>query len=86
MDKEKIESQLKKKKTRLELYYKREEEMLDRGVQSYGQGTRNLTRYNTDLSTIRVAIKELEEEIQNLEGQLNGRTKRKAVAAVIRDW
>ncbi len=86
MDKEKIESQLKKKKTRLELYYKREEEMLDRGVQSYGQGTRNLTRYNTDLSTIRAAIKELEEEIQNLEGQLNGRTKRKAVAAVIRDW
>ena len=86
MDKEKIESQLKKKKTRLELYYKREEEKLDRGVQSYGQGTRNLTRYNTDLSTIRAAIKELEEEIQNLEGQLNGRTKRKAVAAVIRDW
>ena len=86
MDKEKIESQLKKKKTRLELYHKREEEMLDRGVQSYGQGTRNLTRYNTDLSTIRAAIKELEEEIQNLEGQLNGRTKRKAVAAVIRDW
>ncbi len=86
MDKEKIESQLKKKKIRLELYYKREEEMLDRGVQSYGQGTRNLTRYNTDLSTIRAAIKELEEEIQNLEGQLNGRTKRKAVAAVIRDW
>ena len=34
-----------KLKTRLELYYKREEEMLSGGVQSYGIGTRNATRY-----------------------------------------
>ena len=39
-----------KLKTRLELYYKREEEMLSGGVQSYGIGTRNATRYQTALS------------------------------------
>ena len=49
-----------KLKTRLELYYKREEEMLSGGVQSYGIGTRNATRYQTDLSAIRKAINEKE--------------------------
>ena len=33
-----------KLKTRLELYYKREEEMLSGGVQSYGIVRRNATR------------------------------------------
>ena len=39
-----------KLKTRLELYYKREEEMLSGGVQSYGIGTRNATRYGNTRS------------------------------------
>lgn len=86
MKKEKIREQIAIKRNRLQLYYKREEEMLDRGVQSYGMGTRNLTRYNTDLSTIRAAIKELEEEIRSLEGQLTGKSSRKAMGVLIRDW
>ena len=71
-----------KLKTRLELYYKREEEMLSGGVQSYGIGTRNATRYQTDLSAIRKAIKEMEDEIASLENK----SQRRAVGVVPRDW
>lgn len=81
-----IELQLSTKRDRLALYLKREAEMLDGGVQSYGIGSRNLARYNTDLSTIRAAIKTLEEEIELLEGELNGQRPRKAVGVVPRDW
>ena len=81
-----IEAELTAKRTRLELYLKREAEMLDGGVQSYGIGSRNLARYNTDLSQIRDAIKQLEKEITNLEGALNGQKPRKAVGVVPRDW
>lgn len=81
-----IEAELTAKRNRLELYLKREAEMLDGGVQSYGIGSRNLARYNTDLSRIRDAIKQLEKEITNLEGALNGQKPRKAVGVVPRDW
>ena len=52
-----IEIELTGKRERLELYLKREAEMLSGGVQSYGIGSRNLSRYNTDLAAIRAAIK-----------------------------
>lgn len=81
-----IESELTFKRGRLELYLKREAEILSGGVQSYGIGSRNLTRYNTDLNTIRAAIKELEEEISILEGACNCQKARKAVGVVPRDW
>lgn len=81
-----IEAELAIKRDRLTLYLKREAEMLDGGVQSYGVGSRNLARYNTDLSQVRAAIKELETEISNLEGALNGQKPRKAVGVVPRDW
>lgn len=83
---ETIEIELTAKRERLALYYKREAEMLDGGVQSYGIGSRNLARYNTDLGTIRTSIKELEEAIKELEGELNGQKPRKALGVVIRDW
>lgn len=86
MDKAQITKKIEIKKQRLELYYKREAEMLDRGVQSYGMGTRNLARYNTDLNAIQEEIQTLENEIENLEGMLNGKSRRKAVGVVIRDW
>lgn len=81
-----IELELSSRRARLDLYLKREAEMLDGGVQSYGIGSRNLARYNTDLSTIRAAIKELEGEIETLEGTLAGQKPRKAVGVVPRDW
>ena len=79
---EQIEYQLSIKRNRLELYLKREAEMLDGGVQS----SRNLARYNTDLGSIRAAIKQLEADIEALEAALNGEKPRKAVGVVPRDW
>lgn len=83
---ETIESELTVKRGRLELYYKREAEMLDGGVQSYGIGSRNLSRYQTDLSSVRTTIKQLEDQIAALEEVLAGRGSRKAVGVVPRDW
>ena len=83
---EAIKKQLDNKRRRLELYLKREEEMLTGGVQSYGIGSRNLARYNTDLATVRAAIDQLEEEVATLEGTMNGQKPRKAVGVVPRDW
>ena len=56
--------------------------MLSGGVQSYGIGTRNATRYQTDLSAIRNAIKEMEDEI----AALKNKSQRRAVGVVPRDW
>ena len=71
-------------KTRLALYYKQEEKMLTDGVQSYGIGSRNLTRYNADLADIRAAIKELKDGIKELEGLISGSKSRKVVSVIPR--
>lgn len=86
MTKADIEKQITDKRERLSLYYAREKEMLSGGVQSYGVGTRNLARYNTDLSTVKKAIKELENEIKELEALLANKKRRRAVGVVPRDW
>lgn len=71
---------------RLTAYRARELEMLSGGVQSYGVGTRNLTRYNTDLGAVRDTIAELENKLDELYAQLGTGRPRKAVAVVPRDW
>lgn len=86
MAKEDLKTTLENKKQRLELYYSREKEMLEGGVQSYGLGTRSATRYNTDLAQIRAAIKELETEIAELEGALVGKRPRRTVGIIPRDY
>ena len=82
--KERWQSDLDTKKTRLALYYKQEEKMLTDGVQSYGIGSRNLTRYHTDLAQVRTAIEKLEGEIKELEGLISGTKSRKAVGVIPR--
>lgn len=84
--KEAITADLTSARERLTLYLKREAEMLSGGVQSYGIGSRNLTRYNTDLAAIRDTIKELKQEIAELEAELAGGKSRRAVGVVPRDW
>ncbi len=86
MQKESIIEKIKIQKERLEAYRERELDMLRGGVQSYGIGSRNLSRYYIDLATIRTAIKELESEIAALEADLAGTKPRKAVGVVPRDW
>ena len=67
---------------RLQLYKDREKVMLTGGVQSYGVGSRNATRYNTDLAEVRRAINELQEQIDTL----SSASSRKAMGVIPRDW
>ena len=66
----------------LQLYKDREKVMLTGGVQSYGVGSRNATRYNTDLAEVRRAINELQEQIDTL----SSASPRKAMGVIPRDW
>lgn len=84
--KERLKQELTEKRGRRQLYLERERVMLTGGVQSYGIGSRNLARYNTDLAQIRAAIKELTDEIDELEALLEGQSIRKRVGLVFRDW
>lgn len=87
----KNESDLKKKletaRKRLNAYYERELEMLSpAGVSSYGIGTKNIQRYNTELSEVRRAIKELEQKADELGGMLSGEKPRRVVGIIPMDW
>ncbi len=79
---EKYQAELEIKQRRLDLYYKQEEKMLTDGVQSYGLGSRSLTRYHAELADIRSAIEKLEDEIRELKGLVSG-TKSRKVKSVI---
>lgn len=83
---QRIAEELEEKKERRKLYIEQEKKILTGGVQSYGIGSRNLTRYNTELAQIRAAIKELTSEIEELEALLEGEPRRKRVGLVFRDW
>lgn len=80
-----LEAELAEKNERRALYIAQEKTMLTGGVQSYGIGSRNRARYNTELSQIRAAIKELSDEIKEIEAKLEGGAARKRVALVFRD-
>ncbi len=85
--KDSIKKKISIKKRRLKLYYDREKEMLSpSGVQKYGIGSRNISRYETELADIRKQIKELEDEIEELEDKIEGYKPRKAIAVIPRDW
>lgn len=83
---QRITEELEEKKERRKLYIEQEKKILTGGVQSYGIGSRSLTRYNTELAQIRAAIKELTSEIEELEALLDGEPRRKRVGLVFREW
>ena len=81
-----ITEKLRQKRERLQLYYDREKHLLSPdAIQSYGIGSRNLQRYYTDLADIQKLIKQLEDEIAELEAAADGHKPRKSVAVVPRD-
>lgn len=85
--KETVRAELERTRTRLELYLAREREMLSKdGVQLYTIGSRNLQRYQTPLSAIQAEIDRLKKRIDELEAELAGRSPRRAVGVVPRDW
>ena len=56
----------------------------DGGVQSYSIGSRSLTKH--DLQKIRQEIAEHEKAISELTAALNGKSRRRTVGIVPRDW
>lgn len=85
--KETVRSELAETRERLELYLAREKEMLSKdGVQGYTIGSRNLQRYQTGLADIQKTIDQLQKRIRELEEELAGRSARRAVGVVPRDW
>jgi len=58
--------------------------LADGGVQSYTIGSRSLTKF--DLSTIGEEIAMHEKKMDELEAELSGRSRRRAVGVVPRDW
>lgn len=82
-----IEAELKETRARLDLYLAREKEMLSKdGVQLYTIGSRNLQRYQTSLTALQDMIDKLRKRIRELENELAGRSARRAVGVVPRDW
>ncbi len=82
-----LQEKLEQKKKRLLAYYMREEQILsNQGVKSYSIGGKNLSRWDTTLKEIQDSIKLLEREISEIENVIAGKSQRKAVAVVIRDW
>lgn len=80
-----ISAQLESKRARLQLYLDHEVKILTGGVQAYGYGPRSVTKYNTELGTVRKAIKELEADVFELERRLDNKKPRKAVGIIPRD-
>lgn len=58
--------------------------LVDGGVQAYSIGSRSLTKF--DLPKIREEIRGHEKAIDQLEAELSGGKRRKAVGVVPRDW
>jgi translation initiation factor 2 alpha subunit (eIF-2alpha) len=81
---EKYKKQLLEKQERLLLYKDMEVKMLTGSAQSYSLGSRSKTNYNMSLSEIRTAIQKLEEEIEELEGLISGKSSRKVMSIIPR--
>lgn len=78
----KWQTELADKRERLTLYKEMEKKILTGAPQSYSLGTRSKTNYNMTSSELRAAIKELEKEIDELEGLINGTNSRKVVSII----
>lgn len=68
----------------LEKLYKAYEALVATGVKSYQMDDRTLTKL--DLPALSEEIEKLENELDNLEAQLAGKSPRKAYAIIPRDW
>lgn len=82
--KERYKAELESKQARLKLYLDMEEKMLTGSPQAYSVGSRSKTNYSMSPDQLRSAIKELEAEIEELEGLLSGNKSRKIVSVIPR--
>lgn len=71
---------------RLELYRAQEQKILNDSAQMYTIGSRSIQRYQLSLDQIAKMIKSLEEEIEGIDDELAGSSRRKAFSAIPCDW
>ncbi len=79
-----LERRLAFREKALEKLYAAYTALVDGGVKSYTIDDRELTRF--DLPALSKEIKSAESEIDALTAELNGKTRRKAVGVIPRDW
>lgn len=79
-----LKERLEIKQTQLKAAYDAYTALLGGQVKSYAIGSRNLTKF--DLPQLEDSISKLENEVDILEEQLRGGSKRKAVGVVPRDF
>ena len=82
--KERYRAELENKQARLKLYLDMETKMLTGSPQAYSVGSRSKTNYSMTPDQLRAAIKELEKEIEELEGLLSGNKSRRVVNVLSR--
>ena len=73
---ERYKAELEDKRARLKLYKDMEVKMLTGSAQAYSVGSRSKTNYSMTSDQVRAALKELEKEIEELEGLISGRKSR----------
>lgn len=83
-DKKEIQERINFRKEALTAARKAYTALLSGQVQSYAIGSRNLTRF--DLEKLKKEIEELEKEIDELSAALSGKSRRRALGVVPRDW
>lgn len=83
-DKKELQERINFRKTALKSAREAYTALLSGQVQSYTIGSRNLTRL--DLEKLKNEIDTLEKEIDELTAAMSGKSRRKAVGIVPRDW
>ena len=84
MKKETIKKRLAFRRETLDELYKAYTDLIKGRVKAYMIDDRQLTRF--DLPVLAEEIRKLENEIEELEGQLNGGGRRKAVGIIPTSW
>ena len=84
--KETIEREIELTRTRLNYYIDKEAEILNEDVQQYTIGSRSLQRRQISLKNIQDMIDRLTKKLEELEAELAGGGRRKAVGIIPRDW
>lgn len=83
---ETIEREIELTRTRLDYYIGKETEILQEDVQQYTIGSRSLQRRQISLKNIQDMIDRLQKKLDELEVELAGGGRRKAVGIIPRDW
>lgn len=69
-------------------YYKQAEIDILEGkkIQSYGIGSRSATRYPINLETVHKYLEQIEEDLMEIEDEIAGNGRRKAIYVTPQDW